>query len=906
MSENKYKAKQIAISKGDGKTIDTIQLSKETLDGKYFPNPYYFYYDLQKGWTIRNNSFNAVISTDFNNSNTEERNVSPNYAYFSAPYLWNGSDSIGTINNNDNDKNMAIYGATNKQWLNISSYNYNPLYKDNYYNNNIRSVTGNYKSVNNGNQITSNGDSEIKIELYDKCTKNLDGTYIVSFKMSRQKPINGNNNVLLTLDTYEFSGKTFDKIYLRYVNGKGIELMVRNGKGTSNLLHNNVYAPFDETDRIYTVLITPKTNDSIKKTCVGFYYSDLLGSYNTVDQIDTNNNFIITQSSGIYDFNIKIPALKDAVNFESVYEAYFNSRFTYNNGIEGSLFIDNGAYFKFIGDLMTPTTKVSKEPLQHFYNKGILNGITGNKINLWDKAATNTQPTNVLQTLKSVDGSGSGLDADLLDGKHAASFFDITLSSSSFANATSQGKYTINCNPADSPTPKDTDIDYWTCLVFYNDMLINGKKSITQIAINNMNRQQMYIRNQKDGSWGSWEVIATTYSLAKMQFDGTYYTKYNSISDIVKEIATGTVNNSNKLDGCYSSDFIKDGKDVYSNFDRIPLISGMFRVSRNKLGPIVDTDNNYYWSCIQCRSGHNDIFMQLAFYRGDNSNDFYPTIYIRGVRGSLGLIPSGNVGEKDSNGNYIGYISASEWKKIGNDIDEANNADTVDGYHASDFFNSSMTATDFNNATETGLYYITGTNNAPDADTSNTKYTIWLCVVFKSDKLTYQLALPLGNTGSTYWVPRMFIRNINKYGGSLWHEIWTALSDGSDSGLDADKLDGYHANQLAKTEITTVDTIPYVSGIYNYTTNSIENELVTYQLIVTRSKPSTTSSTYDTVYTAISFKNKKIFVGQLSNDSVVWNEISSSSTTVSPTIPVVTEDPTSPTDGQMWIRSDLL
>lgn len=378
------------------------------------------------------------------------------------------------------------------------------------------------------------------------------------------------------------------------------------------------------------------------------------------------------------------------------------------------------------------------------------------------------------------DGIGTNLDADLLDGKHAASFFDITLSSSSFANATTQGKYTIINNPSDSPTPKDTLTIGWICLVFYNDVLINDKKSITQIAINNMNKQQMYIRNQKNGTWGSWEVIATTHSLATMQFDDTYYTKYNSISDIANEIANGTVNNSNKLNGLL----------------------------------------------------------------------------------------------------------------------------------ANQLFNSSKTATDFNNATETGLYYITGINSEHPDNAPSTDYTQWGCLVFREpNKLGItQIAFGYANAGAYTYTPNLYIRrgtNTN-FTYSTWNKLWTG-SFGSGSTLDADKLDGYHASRFAwcdDTFVTSINDIPETPGIYLLSTNTITNSSDHYGIFKSTWG---IASKGNSSLIAISMTTGIIYTGIYNADGTVvtWNEVKSS-TTVSPTIPVVTEDPTNPTDGQMWIRSDLL
>ena len=155
----------------------------------------------------------------------------------------------------------------------------------------------------------------------------------------------------------------------------------------------------------------------------------------------------------------------------------------------------------------------------------------------------------------------------------------------------------------------------------------------------------------------------------------------------------------------------------------------------------------------------------------------------------------------------------------------------------------------------------------------------------------------------------IFIRHYHKGSWSIWTivkpnalEILHMLTfvDGTDSDLDADTLDGFHDIQFAKygradkslinekpTEFTSGGATMY----YFYDVNNIIGEGATREYGIMQIYVDETHY----VRLAISMSSGKVY-RQASNISSVtaWNEISTS-------IPVLSADPSNPSEGQMWI-----
>lgn len=130
-----------------------------------------------------------------------------------------------------------------------------------------------------------------------------------------------------------------------------------------------------------------------------------------------------------------------------------------------------------------------------------------------------------------------------------------------------------------------------------------------------------------------------------------------------------------------------------------------------------------------------------------------------------------------------------EWNANNDGSGSGLDADTIDGLNSTAFSRIyNRTVTDFNSATSIGFWCINGSTNAP-----NNSGSLWGCIVFSTDisgssiSSTWlcQIAIKDNTEGNT-----LYYRKKNGSSWSSWQTIWSTSSDGSGSGLDADKLDG--------------------------------------------------------------------------------------------------------------------
>lgn len=146
-------------------------------------------------------------------------------------------------------------------------------------------------------------------------------------------------------------------------------------------------------------------------------------------------------------------------------------------------------------------------------------------------------------------------------------------------------------------------------------------------------------------------------------------------------------------------------------------------------------------------------------------------------------------------------------------------ADLLDTLHSSSFYRKDYTSTDFNSAVSEGKYRISSGTNAP-----HTGCTDWICVVYHLSGGTselYQIAMEecgklnssiTGGTTVSYLnnIPMIFVRKKISNTWYSWQMFWHSGNVGEESGLDADKLDGYHSNNLPYLPVS-IST----SGSYN-------------------------------------------------------------------------------------------
>ena len=172
-------------------------------------------------------------------------------------------------------------------------------------------------------------------------------------------------------------------------------------------------------------------------------------------------------------------------------------------------------------------------------------------------------------------------------------------------------------------------------------------------------------------------------------------------------------------------------------------------------------------------------------------------------------------------------------------------ADLLDGLHSSNFFRVQGTTSNFNSATSEGKWRITSTTNAP-----YTGCTDWVCVVYQLDggaNELYQLAYeectnqPTGISGGTTssystGIPLMYVRKRINGTWYSWQCMWHSGNDGSGSGMDADKLDGKHSNELPYVPVSISTSGSYnidnyqTEGFYSFATITSAKTLPTWSV----------------------------------------------------------------------------
>ena len=206
---------------------------------------------------------------------------------------------------------------------------------------------------------------------------------------------------------------------------------------------------------------------------------------------------------------------------------------------------------------------------------------------------------------------------------------------------------------------------------------------------------------------------------------------------------------------------------------------------------------------------------------------------------------------------------------------------------------------DFNDATDIGIHSGTASANTPDStdeDMSN-----WTCITLSTNMYSdgYLTQLAFKDMESSY--AQMYIRRQNGTAGwTSWSKVWNSNNDGSGSGLNADLLDGKHAYQMVRygdesgSFLTTGDPKASSTGcsqMYRFkdSSNLIGEGANRYYGII---QIYYSSSYY--IRIAVSMTSGKVY--RQTSSQTAWNEIT-------PTIPVLSEDPPYPSEGQMWIVS---
>lgn len=510
------------------------------------------------------------------------------------------------------------------------------------------------------------------------------------------------------------------------------------------------------------------------------------------------------------------------------------------------------------------------------------------------------------------DGSGSGLDADMFDGLQSSSFYRKDYVASDFNSATNEGKYRINSSN-NAPYTGCTD---WVCLVYH---LSGGTSELYQIAM-----EECYYSNTSiSGGTTTQYTHSVPMVFVRKRYSSTWYSwqlLWHSGND-----GSGSGLNADKLDDKHASDFVSSVKSTTStNIDSITS-EGMYEytsITSTKGLPTFTGDGSAYglivksvkgsssYNCcfqILLRDGCSYIYMRY-YHSGSWSNweKLNPTpsellTKIKTVDGSGSGLDADTLDGKDS-----GYFSPLNEISITNmsDLDTliAPDKDKTVIYRVSTFFKADDEFWSALPYSYNGFLLITSTNKIHDNLDDYYMYYVQTLINYNGDVMTRVKSVDklktFDNVSWEDWSTSTTTSNLN----SQIQQI-----DGAGSGIDADKFEGLHG-----TDYVVCKKITQSSANTSALNNLIRDGLYYVEIVSTDTAGSPTGSaghfsvtviTYNTSYstqTAIDVTTGKLYIRNRyrSNTWGSWSEIT-------PLIPVVSADPSNPSDGQLWIRSDL-
>ena len=433
------------------------------------------------------------------------------------------------------------------------------------------------------------------------------------------------------------------------------------------------------------------------------------------------------------------------------------------------------------------------------------------------------------------DGSGSGLDADTLDGQHASSFLTgnqtITLSGHAVGSGTTSIPVTVEYvdskldannvnlnNPPNFPASGSRGV-----VGFYNAYFPTGSGNISnynapldsgqhyhiqqfngysttdalwsyQIAYNFYN-QGMYHRNQYNGTWQAWRKSWDSLNdgsgsgLDADLLDGQHGSHYLAWANVTGKPTIPTNNNQLTNGSAYltASGSITESHRVSGNAFATTGSPGSAleyqqaaSITDTKLAPSGDWHNTI-------RMGHGNPY---SYY----SN----TLAMQMTGTGTGRIRTQTI----SNNNALGWREV--WDSGNDGSGSGLDADLLDGMDSNRFISGTGTTgttqhtiTDWNSPTKSGWYSDDGASNK--WSTANWSSIMHVKLYDSNNNYATQLGFDTYNNN-------LYTRTNNSGTWTSWDKIWHAGVDGAGSGLDADLLDGNQATAFATAAQGTLAT----------------------------------------------------------------------------------------------------
>jgi putative lipoic acid-binding regulatory protein len=341
------------------------------------------------------------------------------------------------------------------------------------------------------------------------------------------------------------------------------------------------------------------------------------------------------------------------------------------------------------------------------------------------------------------DGSGSGLDADLLDGNHASAF--ATLSGANFSGQVSVSSAT------------------------YPPLLVTrdaGSNTTGNFGSLKLNTSTTGTPANGLGTYAGFWVDNVLKGSVGFENDGTFYVINASDTSLLTVDGSGNVTVGGTVDGRdLATDGAKlDGIESGATADQTAAEIRTLVESASDSNVFTDADHTKL-NGIESGATADQTAAEIRTLveSATNSNVFTDADHTK-----LNGIESGATADQTAS-EILTAIKTVDGSGSGLD------ADTLDGYHASSFVEQLSETTSPN--------YQESSSRRVNPNGSNPTNTYYAVMTFGNEgNVTGQLATHF-QTGQPY------TRGYNT-SWSAWQKIWTDVNDGSGSGLDADLLDG--------------------------------------------------------------------------------------------------------------------
>jgi hypothetical protein len=415
------------------------------------------------------------------------------------------------------------------------------------------------------------------------------------------------------------------------------------------------------------------------------------------------------------------------------------------------------------------------------------------------------------------DGTGSGLDADLLDGQHASYFLDTSGSTQTKSGTLNAGNVNVTGNVTAGRYYQNANGIPTGNL---------GNPTVTEMALFD---EQFY--NQ-----------TAFYDISRLKFysstNGTTWTEITTITDGQKRTLVGGDNGGGvaipNLTPYYRIEITNNGNYVFLNALYLYMTTSSHATSvkirarrRSDLTFVNFAISN---NTVNLWPGHVYLpFSTIPFLTGGSSSghydivhiDFQPTwsgdptygtqpIFIQKLQ-IWGGYPAGkrNVFSTDENANVAFPAALTGTRLISNVATGTSplvvtsttavtnlNADLLDGLHSSSFFRVDGTYPNTNmNTIVEGYWHVEPTAaNLPIAQYGHR----WDYDHLNNGQWAAQFYSATSDTDS------LWFRQIRNYVAQPWQKLWSSTNDGTGSGLDADLLDGLHSSAFLRKDIGDV------------------------------------------------------------------------------------------------------